>query len=48
VLDILEMEICIVRSLPFWQQTVEKLFKFEILTLTLGFLTLKLGASNTK
>jgi hypothetical protein len=30
----------IVVPLPFWQQTVEYLFKFEILTLALGFLIL--------
>jgi hypothetical protein len=40
------MERCTIGSLPFWQQIVENLFKFEILTLTLGFLTLKFWASN--
>jgi hypothetical protein len=46
VLDILGMERCIVGSLPFWQQIVKKMFKFEILTFTLGFKILKFWASN--
>jgi len=32
--------------LPFWQQIVEYLIKFEILTLALGFLILKISTSN--
>jgi hypothetical protein len=46
VLDILGMERCIVGSLPFWQQIVEKIFKFEILTLRLGFFNFEFWASN--
>lgn len=36
----------IIVPIPFWQQTIENVIKFEILTSSLGFLILNFFASN--